>query len=77
MNEDLRDAEIALEKLLRFDGSSKVMVIISHDASLLDVLPFFPGSINEWDVKGYKAVGTWRFLRDFARAAGGATSESV
>ncbi|GLA63284.1 hypothetical protein AtubIFM55763_009763 [Aspergillus tubingensis] len=77
MNEDLKDAEIALEKLLRFDGSSKVMVIISHDASLLDVLPFFPRSINEWDVKGYKAEGTWRFLRDFARAAGGTTDESV
>ncbi|KAL2850400.1 hypothetical protein BJX68DRAFT_255150 [Aspergillus pseudodeflectus] len=34
MNEDLGDAQIALEKLLQFDGSSKVMVVIAHDASL-------------------------------------------
>jgi hypothetical protein len=68
MNEDLGDAQIALEKLLQFDGSSKVMVVIAHDASLLEVLPFFPRSITEWDARGYKAEGTWRFLKDFAGA---------
>ncbi|KAJ5355048.1 metallo-beta-lactamase superfamily protein [Penicillium cataractarum] len=77
MNEDLGDAEVALEKMLPFDGSAKVMVIIAHDASLLDVLPFFPNSITEWDIQGYKAKGAWSFLKDFVgaidRSADGST----
>lgn len=77
MNEDLGDAEVALQKMLPFDGSERVMVIIGHDASLLDILPFFPKSITEWDVQGYKAKGTWRFLKDFVgainRSADGST----
>lgn len=50
INEDLGDAEVALEKMLPFDGSAKVMVVIAHDASLPDGLSFFPKSITEWDV---------------------------
>ncbi|KAL3471506.1 hypothetical protein BJX99DRAFT_237251 [Aspergillus californicus] len=75
MNENLEDAEVALEKMLRFDGSASVMVVIAHDASLLDVLPFFPKNITEWDVKEHKAEGTWRFLKDFAGAIDGASDD--
>lgn len=77
MNENLEDAEIALEKLLQFDGSASVMVVTAHDSSLLDVLPFFPRKITEWDAKGYKVEGTWRFLKDFAGAIDGTTDEST
>ncbi|RAK87820.1 metallo-beta-lactamase superfamily protein [Aspergillus costaricaensis CBS 115574] len=77
MNENLEDAEIALEKLLQFDGSASVMVVTAHDASLLEVLPFFPRKITDWDVKGYKAEGTWRFLKDFAGAIDGTTDKST
>ncbi|CEJ62859.1 Putative Metallo-beta-lactamase superfamily protein [Penicillium brasilianum] len=77
MNEDLGDAEVALEKMLPFDGSSKVMVIISHDSSLLDVLPFFPKRITKWDMEGYKTKGTWRFLSDFAGAIEGSAEKST
>ncbi|KAL2703460.1 hypothetical protein AAEP93_004531 [Penicillium crustosum] len=70
-NEDLGDAEVALDKMLLFDGSPKAMVIIAHDASIPDGLPFFPQSITEWDVEGHKAKGTWGFLKDFAGAIDG------
>ncbi|KAJ5214005.1 metallo-beta-lactamase superfamily protein [Penicillium cf. viridicatum] len=76
MNEDLGDVEVALEKMLPFDGSAKVMVVIAHDATLLDVLPFFPKSITEWDVEGYKAKRTWRFLKDLAGAIDGSADGS-
>ncbi|PYH47032.1 MBL fold metallo-hydrolase [Aspergillus saccharolyticus JOP 1030-1] len=70
MNEDLENAKVSLERMIPFDGSENVFVIIAHDASLLDVLPFFPESLTDWEVKGYKVAGTWQFLKDFNAAIG-------
>lgn len=70
MNEDLENAAVSLGKMIPFDGSENVLVIIAHDASLLDVLPFFPQNITDWETKGYKVAGTWRFLKDFNAAIG-------
>lgn len=76
MNEDLEDAEVALEKMLPFDGSAKVMVVFAYDATLLDIFPFFPKRITEWNVEGYKAKRTWRFLKDLAGAIDGSADGS-
>ncbi|GMG35316.1 unnamed protein product [Aspergillus oryzae] len=68
LNEDLESAEASLDKMTVFDGSANVLIIIAHDASLLDILPFFPKKITDWNVEGYKEAGAWRFLKDFSRA---------
>jgi hypothetical protein len=39
--------------------------VIAHDLSLIDVVDFYPETINDWKTKGFKEQGHWRFLRDF------------
>jgi hypothetical protein len=69
MNAFLPDAITTVSKMQLFDASPDVFVIIAHDASLLDVVPFYPkGELTGWDGTEDKAVGTWRFLRDFGDA---------
>jgi hypothetical protein len=68
MNVSLPDAIESVNKMEAFDASPNVFVIIAHDTSLLDVLPFFPKTINNWDSANYKSIGTWRFLKDFGGA---------
>ncbi|KAH8698401.1 hypothetical protein BGW36DRAFT_460325 [Talaromyces proteolyticus] len=68
MNVSLPDAEASIEKMQAFDASTDVFTIIAHDTSLLDVLPFFPKTITDWDKAGYKSLGAWRFLKDFEKA---------
>jgi hypothetical protein len=67
MNASLSDAEVAVEKMQVMDGLPNVFVIIAHDTSLLDILPFLPSSLNNWPAAGYKRIGAWRFLRDFKK----------
>jgi hypothetical protein len=62
------DALAALERLQTFDRSAEVFIIVSHDAGLLDVLPFFPSKITDWDSTDLKNKGTWVFLKDFVKA---------
>jgi hypothetical protein len=68
MSVSVSEAEAAVTKTQIMDGLSNVFVIIAHDTSLLDILPFFPLSLSDWSSAGYKRVGTWRFLRDFRNA---------
>ncbi|OKL55377.1 hypothetical protein UA08_09384 [Talaromyces atroroseus] len=56
-NASLPDAEASIAKMQNFDGSLEVFVVIAHDASLLDILPFFPEKISNWDSHGYKDRG--------------------
>ncbi|PLB46303.1 metallo-beta-lactamase superfamily protein [Aspergillus steynii IBT 23096] len=71
MNASLDDTQIAVDKMKALDGAAEVFVIIAHDESLRDILPFFPKRINDWDEAGYKRVGTWRFLKDFVQGVQG------
>ena len=64
MHEDLKEAEQTVEKLKAFDGRDDVMIVIAHDATLLNVLDFFPQDINDWNVRGWAAQGRWLFLGD-------------
>lgn len=66
MNVSLPDAEMTVSRMQLFDASPDVLVIVAHDASLLDVLPFFPkGELTGWEKTEMKALGRWRFLKDF------------
>ncbi|KAL4803594.1 metallo-beta-lactamase superfamily protein [Aspergillus unguis] len=62
------EADVTLEKMQAFDGSAEVFVVIAHDCDLKSILPFFPKKINDWDSVGYKALGRWRFLKDFLKS---------
>ncbi|KAI9648863.1 hypothetical protein NHQ30_003504 [Ciborinia camelliae] len=63
--EDLAKAKETIEKLKVFDGRDDVMIVAAHDATLLDVLAFFPQNINDWKVKDLANKGRWLFLKDF------------
>lgn len=62
------EAQESLEKLKEVDGHENVLTIIAHDATWLDVLDFFPSTLNDWKTKGYKKRGMWTFLKDFRYA---------
>lgn len=64
----LPEAQVSVDKMVLFDACPDVFVIIAHDPSLLDILPFFPKTITGWDATDGKALGRWRFLKDFERA---------
>lgn len=66
LQEDPFKARETLEKLKAFDGRDDVMVVLAHDASLLDVLDFFPHSINDWMAKGWDEQARWLFLREIS-----------
>lgn len=65
MHDDSQGACLSLEKLLPFDAQENVFSLIAHDLSLMDVLEFYPKTLNDWKQKGWKEQSHWRFLRDF------------
>lgn len=65
-NEDHDVAAWTIEGVEEFDASEDVFVVIAHDASLKDVVEFFPRSANEWKSKDWGRNGRWRFLGDFS-----------
>ncbi|KAH9173065.1 hypothetical protein EDB89DRAFT_804252 [Lactarius sanguifluus] len=58
-----------LDAVKAFDASPDVFVVLSHDASLLDVLEFFPkADLAGWEKEpSRKDMGRWRFLNDFRK----------
>lgn len=68
LQEDSGKAQETLEKLKAFDGRDDVMVVLAHDASFLNVLDFFPRSINDWVSKGWDEQARWLFLKDIAQS---------
>jgi hypothetical protein len=69
MIEDPVAYRATLDALKMFDASPDVLVILAHDASLLDVLDFFPNAdLNGWEKRpSRKDIGQWRFLNDFRK----------
>lgn len=59
-----------LDALRAFDTSPDVFVILTHDASLLDVLEIFPkADLTGWEKQpSKKDIGRWRFLNDFRKS---------
>jgi len=62
---DHTDACDSIAKMEVFDAHDDVLVCVSHDASLMSVLPFYPYTLNDWHRKGYKQRLHWEFLNDF------------
>ena len=71
MVEDPVAHRATLDALKTLDASPDVFVILAHDASLLDVLEFFPtADLTGWEKRpSRKDIGQWRFLDDFRKGA--------
>ena len=68
MHEDPAKAVDTVQKLKAFDAHENVLVIIAHDPSIIDVVDFFPKSINQWKQGNWRELVRWRFLGDFKDA---------
>ena len=77
MVEDPVTHRTTLDALEVFDASPDVLVILTHDASLLDVLEFFPkADLAGWEKRpSKKDIGQWRFLNDFRKSVKGVEHE--
>ena len=64
MQEDPTDAMQTVKKVQALDARDDVMAIFAHDATLLDVLDFFPQDINDWKARDWASTARWLFLRD-------------
>jgi len=66
-----KDSDVALDTikgLQAFDAHPTVLMVVAHDTSLLDTLPFYPKSVNDWHSQSLGRKAHWRFLRDFEGA---------
>jgi hypothetical protein len=61
-------AKETIPKIQEADTADNLMVMMAHDASLLDVVDFFPKQANDFVGKGWKEKARWRVLKDFAEA---------
>jgi hypothetical protein len=70
MVEDPVAHRTTLDALKTLDAHPDVFVILAHDASLFDVLEFFPtADLTGWEKQpSKKDVGQWRFLNDFRKS---------
>ncbi|KAL8856492.1 MAG: hypothetical protein Q9178_006891 [Gyalolechia marmorata] len=66
---DLDQCRDSVRKMSAFDGKENVLVMIAHDAQMLDVVTCFPkGKANQWKAEGWKGKGAWQFLGDVEEA---------
>ncbi|PFH55225.1 hypothetical protein XA68_10334 [Ophiocordyceps unilateralis] len=59
-----------IAKLQEVDAADNVFVVIAHDHHLLDLVDFFPATLDHFLVKGWPAASRWRFLADFSLGLG-------
>jgi hypothetical protein len=65
---DVKQAMETLRRLEEFDGhTEQVFTVFAHDATLMDVVEFFPRSSNQWKTKGWAEKGRWRFWLIFKK----------
>jgi glyoxylase-like metal-dependent hydrolase (beta-lactamase superfamily II) len=56
-------ARQSIDKLKALDANERVLVMIAHDPSIMNVVTFFPhGTANNWLDGGWKQRLRWRFL---------------
>ncbi|KEF52107.1 uncharacterized protein A1O9_11733 [Exophiala aquamarina CBS 119918] len=69
---DTKDAAQSVAYMGEFDAHEDVLVIVAHDATLLDPsigIEYFPnGTMRDWKAKGYANRLHWAFLQDLVQA---------
>lgn len=62
---DLEQSKASIETLAEnFDAHPDIFVVLAHDTSLEGVIDLFPGSLNDWQEKGWKERVMWSFLEE-------------
>lgn len=64
---DVDKARQSLKTMEPFDADENVLVVTAHDYSLLPILRYWPEEANGWHRAGWKELGQWEFLKDFAK----------
>ncbi|KAK7025179.1 Metallo-beta-lactamase superfamily protein [Favolaschia claudopus] len=59
---DPATSQVSVEKLTAFDADPDVFVMISHDISIRDSIPYFPAYLNDWKASGLKEKTIWSFV---------------
>ncbi|KAK1754447.1 metallo-beta-lactamase superfamily protein [Echria macrotheca] len=67
---DSKEALRTIEKLQKFDAQDNVFVVAAHDGTILDTVDLFPAQVNAALIRAWDEKVRWRFLADFAEAAG-------
>ncbi|KIX08705.1 uncharacterized protein Z518_03362 [Rhinocladiella mackenziei CBS 650.93] len=67
---DLAESQRSANRLTNFDDEGNILTVLAHDASLQDVLEFFPRKANDWKEKGWKKEGHWRWLAPRLQSCG-------
>lgn len=67
-NQDEQKAIDTIGKLEEFDASDNVLMVLSHDSSLLDQIPLYPKDINDWYEQSLGEKARWLFVKDFSEA---------
>lgn len=61
----------SVDKLLRFDASTSVLVCLAHDETMLRTLPTLnthpKDDLNDWQKRGFKEKIKWGWLNDLPR----------
>lgn len=56
-------ARQSIDRLKSIDADKRVLVVIAHDPSIMNIALFFPhGVVNDWLKAGWKQKVQWRFL---------------
>jgi hypothetical protein len=53
---------VSLDKIAGFDADEDFLVVLSHDESLVGVLPYFPQSLTVWKGTRIKDKAVWGFV---------------
>lgn len=64
------EAQMTIGKLQEADAHNNILVVISHDKTLLQQASFFPKYANGFASKNWKEKGRWAFLKDYKEALG-------
>ncbi|KAL2813845.1 beta-lactamase-like protein [Aspergillus granulosus] len=65
---DIGEAHGSIRKMQAFDAADNVWVIIAHDQSLIDLVEFYPKTLNDWQERGYAEKTRWRFWNTLQEA---------
>lgn len=59
-------ANESIRRLQILDADERILVLIAHDSSVVNLLPFYPkgGVLNNWHANGWKAKLRWGFLAE-------------
>ncbi|KAJ7748032.1 beta-lactamase-like protein [Mycena metata] len=59
---DAVQAQVSLEKLATVDSDEDFFVVVSHDISLRESIPYFPASLGGWKTDKLKERVVWNFV---------------